>query len=264
MFRGYGDALRQSNLVNITGEIAIMKHSITAFCDIQSDEQLLVTWGGTCIGLARKNLLLDPKNIKPNMPVVGFLEKGYRCNGGTFFTNLILRKWGTNIINIINDPDCRKFVEKLTVPSISYAKTICRLIGWHSSGFIDPPQAKIAGIAHITGGGVWGKFGEMLPSGIGANLYNMPKPPEILQEAQDLSREFPDPLSDYDAYSTLHGGCGMLIVALDYQSADMIIDEAHRDGIEAMVVGITNDTGALTIESRFRNYGEKLVRRKED
>ncbi len=46
IFLGYGEALRQSHLVNITGETAVMTNSVTAFCDINSKEQLVVTWGG--------------------------------------------------------------------------------------------------------------------------------------------------------------------------------------------------------------------------
>jgi phosphoribosylaminoimidazole (AIR) synthetase len=31
---GYGKRLKAARLINITGEIAVMKHSITAFCDM--------------------------------------------------------------------------------------------------------------------------------------------------------------------------------------------------------------------------------------
>jgi hypothetical protein len=44
MFTGYGEALAESNLVNITGEIAVMKHSITAFCETDPETQLILTW----------------------------------------------------------------------------------------------------------------------------------------------------------------------------------------------------------------------------
>ena len=37
LMRGYDGALRKTGLVNITGETAIMKNSITAVCDTQSD-----------------------------------------------------------------------------------------------------------------------------------------------------------------------------------------------------------------------------------
>jgi len=42
VIEGYGAALQQAGLVNITGEVAIMKHSVTAFCDVDPDSQLVM------------------------------------------------------------------------------------------------------------------------------------------------------------------------------------------------------------------------------
>lgn len=252
VMKGYGKALREAGLVNITGETAIMKHSITAFCDNNSNSQLVLTWGASCIGLAHKDLLLNPKNIEPGMIIVGLKEKGYRCNGGTFFTNLIMRKYGPEIGEILNNQKAIEFASKLTVPSISYAKTLCPILGWYTDGSVGRPVADIVAIAHITGGGVWGKFGEMLPPGVGAFLDEMPAPPEVLLEAQEMSQEFPDlKLDDYQAYETFHGGCGMLAVVRKMKDAYKIIDEAAKDGIEAQIVGTTNSSGVLTIASKF-------------
>jgi phosphoribosylaminoimidazole (AIR) synthetase len=256
LMEGYGKALKEQNLVNITGETAIMKHSITAFCDLNSDSQLTLVWGATCIGLANKKLLLNPANIKPGMIIVGFKDPGYGCNGGTFFTNLILRKWGPCIDDILEDPEAMEFVKKLAVPSKIYAKTVCRIVGWKENGKIGEPLAKIAGIAHITGGGVWGKFGEILPPGVGAYLYNMPDPPQVLLEAQELSFEFPDlKLSGHSGYGTLHGGCRMLLVTHSFDDANKIIYEAAQDGIEAQIVGETDDSSKLKINSKYLNGG---------
>ena len=252
--KGYGTALRQSGLVNITGETAVMKHSITAFCDTNSDEQLILTWGASCIGLAHRDLLIDGSKIKPDMPIIGFWEPGYRCNGGTFFTNLIIEKFGPDIKEIMKNPEAIRFVKKLCVPSKSYAKTICRLIGWNPDASIRKPLAKIAGVAHITGGGIWNKFGEILPRGIGANLHSMPKPAEVLLKAQELSWDTSVRLTDEQAYGTLHGGCGMLIVAEKENDAGIIVKEAEKDGIKAQVVGQTTKStdNEIIIYSRFR------------
>jgi phosphoribosylformylglycinamidine cyclo-ligase len=264
---GYGRALRESGLVNITGEVAIMKHSITSFCDKKSDDQTILTWGGNCVGLAHKDLLIDGSQILPNMPIVGFSEPGYRCNGGTFFTNLILSKWGPEIGKIMENKEAMAFVEKLTTPSKSYAKTISRILGWNH--FLEgvpvekfkKDMIQIAGIAHITGGGVWGKFKEILPKGVGAVLYDMPKPADVLLEAQEMSQSFPNlAMSDYDAYGTFHGGCGMLLVVRSMKDAYELIQEAKVDGIKADIVGITSKDmqGRISINSKF---GSKKVLR---
>ncbi|MCK4592683.1 hypothetical protein KAT63_04600 [Candidatus Parcubacteria bacterium] len=257
LFEGYELALKKSNIVNITGETAVMKHSITAFCDANSSEQLVLTWGASCIGLARKDLLIDSSKIKPDMIIVGFLEKGYRCNGGTFFTNLILEIFGPTMQDIQNNPEAIKFSRELTTPSISYANTICRIIGWNLDGSVGEPSAEIAGIAHITGGGIK-KLGEILPQGVGANLDSMPKPPKVLLQAQKMSRSIPSlRLTDSQAYTTFHGGCGMMIVAKTQEDANAIIEEAKKDGIDAQIIGKTTNSieGIITIESQFEQGG---------
>ena len=251
---GYGSALRQAGLVNITGETAIIKHSITAFCDQGADEQLVLTWGATCIGLAHRDLLIDGSKIQADMPIVGFWEPGYRCNGGTFFTNLLLRRFGPDLEKIRKNEQAMAFAEKLTIPSKSYAQTVCRIIGWNPDGSIGRPLANIVGIAHVTGGGVWGKFGEILPKGVGAHLTHMPKPAEVLIEGQRLSWETDLRLTDWQAYSTFHGGCGMLLVCFDVPNARTVIQAAEKDGISASIVGFTTKSGdgEILIISRFR------------
>lgn len=267
MMSGYGDALRKSRLVNMTGETAIMKHSITAFCDTGSNDQLILTWGATCIGLTRHDLLIDGSKIEPGMPIVGFWEPGYRCNGGTFFTNLILAKWGSRPEKILKEKDAIEFAKRLTVPSLSYAGVISRLLGWDHIAMNLPmggKMANIAGIAHITGGGIWKKFGDILPAGVGARLDNMPKPANVLLEAQELSWEFPDfRLSDFRAYGTLHGGCGMLLITETVDDAIATMEVAARNGVGAQVVGVTTESpdSIITINSRFKEG--KIVRSNE-
>lgn len=263
---GYGVALQKSGLVNLTGEIAIMKNSITAFCDDGSPRQFILTWGGTCIGLARKELLIDGSKIKPGMPIVGFQENGYRCNGGTFFANLIL-ELDPQFRSLEENPhgDIADLVKGLVIPSKSYARTICRLVGWNIDGTRGKTLANIAGIAHITGGGIWGKFGELLPSGVGAVLTNMPEPPRVLLNAQRMScsPKCQDMyLSDHQAYDTFHGGCGMLVVCNGAHDAQIVMAEAAKDNIRATVVGTTHslstDCTRLGIISRFGEYGRPL------
>lgn len=252
MLEGYGEALKTAQIVNITGETAIMKHSITAFCDAESDDQLILTWGASCLGLAHRESLIDGSDIRPDQTIVGFWEPGYRCNGGTFFTNLIQHLWGQDIRDVLQSSDARKFAQALTIPSQSYARTVTSLLGWQDDGRKLFPKVKIYGIAHITGGGVWGKFGELLPAGVGANLCYMPEPAEVLLNAYELSQGTPFALTPHQAYSTFHGGCGMLVVC-ESAYADIIIGHAGTDGIRAEVVGYTmaSDDREITIASRF-------------
>jgi phosphoribosylaminoimidazole (AIR) synthetase len=205
--------------------------------------------------------MIENAKIKANRPIVGLGELGYRCNGGSALVNLALRAFGTPK-RMLKNREAMGFVQALTQPSVSYAKLIARIVGWNPDGTVGGKLARIDGAAHITGGGVWGKFGEILPPGVGAVLDNMPYPPTVLLQAQSLSHAHQMPWSDTKCYDTFHGGCGMLLVAHSDQEAQVIIDEATRDGIAAQVVGhtIESDTEELTITSRFtQQTGEVLT-----
>ncbi len=254
VLQGYGQALKKARIVNLTGETAIMKNSITAFCDLRIASQLVLTWGAGCIGLAHKERYVDGASITAGMPIVGIHEKGYRCNGGTFFTDLLAFKW-RKAYKIMDDDGAMAFVSKLTAPSESYAASLCRIGGWNPNGTICDPLAKIHGAAHITGGGVWKKFDELLPREVGADLSSMPEPPEVLLEGQRMSFGTPFSLSDYDAYGDLNGGVGMLVV-VEPGDEDTLISELQRDGHTASVVGKTivhkaDYPGRIRIQSRF-------------
>lgn len=259
MMRGYGEALRDSHLANITGETAVMKHQITAFCDDGFPSQLILIWGGTCLGLVHVDRDITGDRVESGMPIVGLWENGYRCNGGTFFTNLLLARYG-DVASIRANEEAMRFVRQLTVPSVSYASTISRLNGWNKDGSLGPRLADMRAVAHITGGGVWGKLPEALPAGIGACLDGMPSPPLVLYQAQKWSQHFPDlAMTDEQAYGTFHGGCGMLIVAATNNDADAIIKECFEDDVSATVVGHTTDVPKITIHSRFSG-GNVIIR----
>ncbi len=256
LLKGFAQALSQSNLVLLTGETAVMKHSITAFCDVGNPGQLIMTWGATCLGLAAIGTPPNGSSISPGMTIIGLRDKGYRCNGGTKFTNIILERWGTDFFGIMCDPDACKFIEALVVPSQSYANTVARLNGWRLNGTRDESAAMLHGAAHITGGGVWSKLTEILPAGVGAVLDSMPEPTWVLTEAQRLSRLGNAPMSDRECYGTFHGGCGMMLIC-DNEDAELVMHQAALDGHDAYVVGrtIVSTENEVFIHSRFADGG---------
>lgn len=260
LLRGYGAALKTAKLVNITGEIAVMKNSITAFCDTGEDNQLILTWGGACIGLKHKDKVIDGSKIEPKMPLVGLYEDGYRCNGGGFFTDLLLllsrvsvKTHGAEAVRIWKE-QFGDFIKELVIPSKNYSRTVTRVHGWHADGSVSKAMAEIRGIAHITGGGIWGKFREMLPKGVGAHLSSMPDPPHVLREGQEMSWKTEMVMFDWDAYEITHGGVGMVLACASKADAKTLIAEAHKDNIRAGIIGETTESkkNEVVIESKFR------------
>jgi hypothetical protein len=70
-------------------------------------------------------------------------------------------------------------------------------------------------------------------------------------------------LTDKQAYGTLHGGCGMLLVCHSEKDVLAVISEAAKDGIQAQLVGFTNKVEPsdqkLIIVSQFKNRGTVLT-----
>ncbi len=252
LITGFSDALGSSNLVLMTGETAVMKHSITAFCDTGDPSQLILTWGATCLGLASKSKEPSGATVTPGMVIVGFRDKGYRCNGGTKFTNIILDTWGSDVNTIMGNPDARAFIEKLVIPSQSYAGTIARLNGWQLDGTLNTPLAELRGVAHITGGGIWSKLVEILPEGVGAILDSMPEPAPLLLEAQQLASKTGSPMTDFECHGTFHGGCGLMIICSE-SDVERVVSEARADGHDPHVIGRTTASpeNEVTVQSKF-------------
>jgi phosphoribosylaminoimidazole (AIR) synthetase len=253
LLKGMGPALSKSKLVMMTGETAIMKHSITAFCDTGSKEQLILTWGATSHGLASTSKKPNGSTIEPGMKIIGLKDDGYRCNGGTKFTNLIKDFYGYDSTSILNH-EIRDFVEKLVVPSKSYARLITKLNGWSDDGTFGKPITDLYGVAHITGGGVWSKLGEILPDGVGANLDGMPMPADVLLQAQEMSLKTDDHMTDHECYGTFHGGCGMMIICSQYD-ADKVMYHAYDNNYSPHIIGetITSELNEILINSRFKS-----------
>ncbi|MCK5416585.1 hypothetical protein KAI92_04115 [Candidatus Parcubacteria bacterium] len=111
------------------------------------------------------------------------------------------------------------------------------------------------GIAHITGGGVWHKFGEILPKGVGAIFDNMLEPALVLKLAQEMSWNIPDlKLTDKQVYGTFHGGYGMMVICADNSNALTLTNLARRHEIYASYIGHTTESkeNEIIIHSKFK------------
>jgi phosphoribosylaminoimidazole (AIR) synthetase len=253
---GLENALKQVRAVSITGETAAMRMAITTFCDENDPHQLVLTWTATAMGLGHVRKELHSSNIKPGMPIVGFYDESAGCNGYTKLIELAMRKWGRPK-TMLKKPEAMEFMELLCLPSTNYSATITEAHGWLPDGSIKEADAKIVAVAHVTGGGVWGKFAEMLPKGIGADLDKMPEPPRILTWAQRISHEVGDeklkPISDWDAHGDFHGGCRALSIMATHADAWRLIRGADKNGVKGFIVGETTRSrkSEVMICSRF-------------
>lgn len=227
---GYSRALRITRMVNFTGETAIMKYSITTPFDVNDSKTMVFTLGGTCNGLTHRDKKIHPKKIRQGMLIVGLIDPGYRCNGGTKLTDIALTRYGYS--------GYESFLHDITIPSMCYSPLISRVHGWKRDGRITDPMVKIAGIAHITGGGLWKKLGEILPHGVGAKLDKMVTASAVLLMAEYLAKH-DDKITALDAYSIFHGGCGMMVICKTEKDAEELLKMSNKMSYQAKIIGIT-------------------------
>lgn len=253
MLNGYGGALKQARLANITGETALMKFAITTFCDDNSDDQLVLTWNGACMGIVHEDKKLFPEKIEADMPIVGLVEPGTRCNGNSNSVKIIQALWGMNAAEIRSNPNAMEFVKKLAIPSLSYSGLITRVHGYDSFGITKPALVDIVGAAQITGGGIWEKLADILPDGIGAEIDALHRS-EVLAEIQEKSFQAGLNFSDKEMLGDYHGSCGMHVICKTEADAERFIKEAAKDGFKAVRIGktIRSDRGEIRARSPYR------------
>lgn len=263
MLESYKQAIAESKLTNFFSQVSLdAKNFLTAFCaDEDRHSQLILDWNTTGVGLASDRLRLKPQDIKAGMPIVAFCDhSGSRIDQVQFLAFLMQNEYGVNARAMINNPEALEFARKLTAPVKSYARTICRLIGWQEDGRVGKPQADILGIARI-GGGIWKGLGDLLPFGIGAELNAMPDPPAVQLQAQEMSWRYPHlKLTDDAAIDMFNSGLGVLLVVKDQEAVYKVVGAAQQDGISTLLVGYTKKSGSLIINSEFKE--KKTLTRK--
>lgn len=249
---GYRLGLRQQRLVNLTGETAVMKYAITTFCDDGDPHRFVYTWNGACYGIVHKSRKLSPANVKVGNFIVGLREKGARCNGNSKSVALVQATWGADREKILENQDAVEFIGKLCKRSQSYAKFIADMQGYLPDGSVKDRLVDIKAIAHITGGGVWGKLPEALPEGVGAIIKL--KRSDLLAEIQERSFSAGLNFSDAEMIGDYHGDCGMMVIVEDEIEADKLIARAEEYGIEAYKAGHTtaSEKKEIYLESPYR------------
>lgn len=252
VIRGYGKELADAKMAGITGETAVMPYSVAAFCDTGNKTQLILNWMMTCIGLYHNDQFIGGEKVESKMPIVGFYEPGVRCNGVTYCIDLMKYL----MIDNTDSLEAICYARRVIQPSTSYSKTLKRVFGWNDDGTIQKLLVNIVKCFHITGGGLLGRL--KFTKGIGAYLYNMFIPSDVLMETQEMGWDIPElRKTDKGMLSTFNGSVGFAVVCETELDAQKLVKEAKKDGVVAKIIGETIESrdGEVKIESKFKEGG---------
>lgn len=149
---------------------------------------------GFCVGATEKEDLLSPENTKAGQVVIGLPSSGVHSNG----FSLVRKILRDNNISLNEKFEESTIGETLLTPTKIYVKEVLKVL----------KEVKIAGIAHITGGGFHENLPRCLAKGLGMkinkNSYEVPEIFRYLQEKGGIDEE--------EMYNIFNMGVGMALV----------------------------------------------------
>lgn len=209
--KGVAEGCKQASCALIGGETAEMPGFYT---DGEYDI------AGFCVGIAKKNKIINGSKIKEGDALIGFASSGVHSNGYSLVRKLIppvkaeLEKYDEKLGCTVG--------EAVLKPTRIYVKTILSLI----------EKFDIKGIAHITGGGFIENIPRIIPKDLGVKInrgsYELPQIFKLLSELSGAE--------DMKLYNTFNMGIGM-VLAVDKKNAAAVIKAAEELGEKAYEIG---------------------------
>ena len=147
---------------------------------------------GFCVGAVERRNIIDGSKIEAGDSVVGLESNGIHSNGYS-----LVRK-------VFSENELRRLSAELLKPTRIYVKPVLNLL------YAKPYtlNAKIHGIAHITGGAFYNKIERILPNNLKVRINKSAwRAPEIFRLIQNKGN-----IEDKEMYHTFNMGAGMVLM----------------------------------------------------
>ena len=165
---------------------------------------------GFSVGAAEKEDLLNPENTKAGQVVIGLPSTGVHSNGFSLVRKII----SDNNISLDEKFGDSTIGKTLLTPTKIYVKEVLKVL----------KEVKVAGIAHITGGGFHENLPRCLKEGLGMKInkdsYEVPEIFKYLQEKGNID--------EAEMYNIFNMGVGMALVVNkeDVEKTLSLLDDA--------------------------------------
>ena len=213
LFEGVAEGCRQVGCAVVGGEVAEHPGALAP------DGFDLV---GFAVGVAERDAIVTGERIGPGDALIGLLSPGLRSNGYSLARRILLDLAGRSLDGPAWPGAHHSLAEELLRPSVIYApalNALCRGV-------------RVSGLAHVTGGGLPGNLGRILPPTCDAVVERGSwEVPEIFAEIQRLGE-----VSDEEMARVFNLGIGMVAVI----PADDVFrahDVLRSHGIESADIG---------------------------
>ena len=180
------------------------------------DDTFILT--SSIVAVAEKDELIDGSAISVGDAVLSLRSSGIHTNGYT----LVRRIMRENPSIMDETIDGRAFIDAVLEPHRCYYQAVKDLFG----------TGTIAGMAHITGGGIKENLDRILPPNVNAEIdlssYRVPMIFSVLREYGKVS--------DEEMLRTFNLGCGLAMVC-GQDSVRGLTEHFERQGIECALIG---------------------------
>jgi phosphoribosylformylglycinamidine cyclo-ligase len=205
---------------------------------------------GFCVGVVERDRLLDGTAARAGDELIGIASSGLHSNGFSLVRRIVdeveipLDEGYAELVGRILGPATPAepqttgltLGEVLLTPTRIYARAILAL-----RRKLDEAGSPLAGVAHVTGGGLPGNVPRILPVGLGARVHPEAWPmPSVMRLMGALGG-----LTESELRSTFNGGLGMVCVVPQAGVATAIAT-CTQHGFDAWRVGevVTADASA--------------------
>jgi len=207
-----------------------------------SDSDFHFNWSGTCTWFANEKRLFTGREIKKGDSLVGLADPGFGSNGISLVRKIgekyFGREWHLEKYKL-ESGETETLGKLVLTPCKIYSRAVVDMYG----GYEQEARTEVHGVAHITGGGLPEKIKRVLkPSGLGANINNPIKPPEIMIYFQRVGN-----VSDEEAYNTWHMGQRLVIVT---PKPDKVMQIASEYRIDSQKIGEVTEKKGIRIKNK--------------
>jgi phosphoribosylformylglycinamidine cyclo-ligase len=178
---------------------------------------------GFAVGACEKSQLITGETIQPGDVLIGLASSGIHSNGYSLVRKVLLKE--LSLSDHIEELGC-SLGEELLRPTKIYVKPILSAL----------KKFELKGMAHITGGGFIENIPRMLPTSLGAEIYegswNIPTVFKLISSMGEIS--------DQEMYNVFNMGIGM-VIAVDQQNASELLEHFRQLGETAFEIGVVTD-----------------------
>ncbi len=223
LVEGVAEGCRQAGCALIGGEMAEHPGSM------EEGEFDLV---GFAVGVVERDELVTGADVQPGNLVIGLPSTNLRSNGYSLARRVLLERAGRSLDEAAYPGAHHSLADELLAPSVIYSPAIVGL----------RRQVDLRAVVHVTGGGLPGNIGRVLPKRTAVVLdRDSWEQPRIFGEIQRLGE-----VTDDEMAGVFNLGIGMVVV-VPARQVETALDALRDAGHRASVIGeVTEGQGEVS------------------